>query len=343
MARRIQTTSGSRVDTVHFKSVVLKGNALSDPPDRQISLYLPPGYDLDANRSRRYPVVYFLSGFTGRGRMMLNATGWGESLDRRIDRLIKTRRMKPVIGVLPDCFTRLGGSQYLDSSATGKYETHLVRELVPWVDDHYRTMAKAKHRAVTGKSSGGYGALVLGMKHPDVFGLVASHSGDCGFEYAYLPDFPRLLDQVRIHGSVRRFVRAFDLAPKKTHELLTGMNILAMAACYSPNPRAKATLGIDLPFDLETGAMRPVIWRRWLRHDPLRMVAGHKRQLKKLRFLFLDCGLRDEWNLNWGARMLSAELTRYGIKHIHQEFDDGHMDIPYRFDVSLPLISRHIG
>jgi enterochelin esterase family protein len=328
---------------VRFKSRALEGNALGDPAERQISIYLPPGYDVEANRNQRYPVVYVLSGFTGRGRMLLNATGWGESLDRRIDRLVKTRRVRPLIAVLPDCFTRLGGSQYLDSTATGRYETHLTRELVPWVDDNYRTMSRARNRAVMGKSSGGYGALVLGMRHPDVFGAIASHSGDSGFEYCYLPDFPHFLDQVRIHGSVRRFIRAFELAPKKTHQLIKAMNILAMAASYSPNPKAKDTLGIDLPFEVDTGAIRQDVWRRWLRHDPVRMVSGHTRQLKKLRYLFLDCGTRDEFNLHWGARMLSEELHKHRIKHTHQEFDDGHMDIPYRYDISLPLLSRHLG
>jgi S-formylglutathione hydrolase FrmB len=339
----VARTSSSRIDMVRFKSRVLEGNALKDPAERQISVYLPPGYDLEANQSRRYPVVYVLSGFTGRGRMLLNATGWGESFDRRLDRLIKTRRARPMIAVLPDCFTRLGGSQYIDSSATGKYETHLTRELVPWIDDNYRTMPRAKHRAVTGKSSGGYGALVLGMRHPDVFGVIASHSGDAGFEYGYLPDFPHFLNQVRIHGSVRRFLRAFEAAPKKTGDFLKGMNILAMSACYSPNPKARETLGIDFPFDLNTGAMKPEVWRRWLKHDPVRMVSSHRSQLMKLRYIYLDCGLRDEWSLHWGARMFSAELDKYGIKHTHQEFDDGHMDISYRFDVSLPLISRHLG
>ena len=342
MARR-RTWKASRVDTVRFQSRVLEKNPLGDPSEREVSIYLPPGYDSEENRRKRYPVVYLLSGFTGRGSMMLNVSGWGEPIDRRFDRLINARRVRPLIAVLPDCFTRLGGSQYVNSSATGQYETHLVREMVPWVDANYRTLPRARNRGVMGKSSGGYGAMVLGMKHPDVFGVIACHSGDAAFEYCYLPDFPHFLDAIRVHGSVRRFVRDFEQAPKKTHSLIKAMNVLAMAACYSPNPRAKAALGIELPFDLDTGALRPAIWRRWLKNDPVRMVAAHTRQLRRLRFLFIDCGARDEFNLFWGARILSETLRKKKIKHVHQEFDDGHMDISYRYDVSLPLMSRHLG
>ena len=118
--------------------------------------------------------------------------------------------MREAIVVMPDCFTRYGGSQYLNSSATGRYEDHLVRELVPSGRPHVRTMADPGARAVVGKSSGGYGALVLAMRHPDVFGLVASHSGDCYFEYCYLPDFPKCLDVLARHGgSAERFLRAW--------------------------------------------------------------------------------------------------------------------------------------
>jgi enterochelin esterase family protein len=331
------------VERVRFASRVLESNPLGDPAEREIYVYLPPGYHLPENARRRYPSIYMLSGFTGRGAMLLNATGWGEPLDRRLDRLVAAGKMRPAVVVLPDCFTRFGGSQYLDSPATGRYETHLVRELVPWVDARYRTRARARNRAVVGKSSGGYGALVLGMRHPEIFGVVASHSGDAYFEYCYLPDFPHFLNEVREHGGVRQFLRAFEVAPKKTGSLVKAMNVFAMASCYSPNRRARQSYGVELPFDLETGELRPAVWRRWLKWDPVRMAPLHARQLRRLRFLFLDCGLRDEFHLHWGARVLSSILRGLGVPHVHQEFDDGHMDISYRYDVSLPLVTRHLG
>src|SRR5262249_26206037 len=147
-----------RVVMQQVESQVLRGNAAGDSPARTVPVYLPPSYD--AEPSRRFPVAFVLSGFTGRGRALLNDSAWSPPLDQRMDRLIARGECGEMILVLPDCFTRYGGSQYINSSATGRYEDHLVAELVPFVDRTYRTLAAAEHRGVIGKSSGGYGALV---------------------------------------------------------------------------------------------------------------------------------------------------------------------------------------
>ena len=232
---------------VDFSSRVLRRNPLGDPSVRRLPVYLPPGY---ASSSRRYPVLFALSGFTGTGRSWLNTSPWGESLDARLDRLHATGVLAPTIVVMPDCCTRWGGSQYLDSRSTGRYEEHLIHELVPWVEKHCRTLPGRAHRGVFGKSSGGFGALRLGMRHPDVFGAVACHSGDMGFEYCYFPDFPKFLRQVERCGGIAGFVRAFEASPRKSHELFDAMNILGMAACYSPQagrPSASACPWICTP------------------------------------------------------------------------------------------------
>jgi len=219
MPHRMQNPRGVVVRH-RFQSRALRGNPLADPAERDVYVYLPPGYDSLAARERRYPVVFVLAGYTGRGVMLLQSSGWNEGLDRRLDRLIGEGRVRPLIAVFPDCFTRWGGSQYVDSSATGRYETYLIDELVPWVDATFRTEPGPKHRAIAGKSSGGYGAMIQGMRHPEVFGSVVCHSGDAAFEYCYLPDFPHFLNQTRQHGGVQGFVRAFDQAPKKTMPLI---------------------------------------------------------------------------------------------------------------------------
>jgi enterochelin esterase family protein len=322
----------SRID-----SRVLRGNPLGDPFRRDLPVYVPPGYDTG---SRRYPVLYALAGFTGSGPMMLNRSGWSEALDQRLDRLQRQRRIGPMIVVMPDCFTRLGGSQYVDSTATGAYARHLVREIVPYIDRNFRTLATARHRGIFGKSSGGYGALMHGMARPDVFGAVACHSGDMAFDSCYAPDFPKLLRQLDLHRGVRGFVRAFERAPRKSGELIGAMNVLAMAACYSPDRRRP--LGIALPFDAYTGAVDARVWRRWLRFDPLRVAPSRAAALRRLRLLFFDCGRRDEFNLLWGARQLRAILRRLDVPHRYEEFDDGHMDLSYRLDRSLPLLWRAV-
>src|SRR5581483_3733248 len=170
--------SSSRVVIHPFESQVLKGNFLNDPYVRRVAVYLPPDYA----ESKRYPVVFMLTGYTGRGTMMLNENAWDENIQQRLDRLITTNAIQPLIMVLPDCFTRYGGSQYINSEGTGRYEDHIIDELVPWVDATFKTIPERERRAVMGKSSGGFGAMTLGMRHPETFGALACHSGDMYFE-----------------------------------------------------------------------------------------------------------------------------------------------------------------
>jgi len=321
-----------------FESAALKDNAAGDPAVRTVPIYLPPSYA--EQPARRFPVCYVLSGFTGRGTMLLNDAPWSPPLDRRMDLLI-ARGGGEMILVLPDCLTRYGGSQYLDSTATGRYEEHLVGELVPWVDRRYRTQAERDHRAIAGKSSGGYGALIQGMRHPDVFGAVASHSGDLYFDYCYRADVPKLCSALQRAGGLKPWLEAFEVALQKKHDDLTVLNMIAMAACYSPNPGAP--LGIDLPCDLESGAFRDDVWRRWLAWDPLQVLETRADALRSMRLVYLDCGIRDEWHLHHGARFFSRRLHQLGIDHEHQEFDDGHRDVGYRYDVSLPKIAAALG
>ena len=319
-----------RVAVPSHVSKVLHGNALGDPHQRDVYCYLPPGYD---ESSGSFPVLYFLSGFTGTGRMHLNYDPYVESIDRRLDRLIGEGAMPPVICVLPDCFTRLGGSQYVNSSATGRYEDYLVSEIVPFVDANFRTLASRDHRGVIGKSSGGYGAMVLSMRHPDTFGAMGSHAGDVYFAYCYLPDFPKLALGIERHGGVEAFLRHFESLQKKTKESMEVLNILAMAACYSPNP--EAPLGIDLPVVIPTGEIRVEVWNRWVENDPVHMAKSHADALRSLKMIYLDAGLRDEFNLQMGARIFCSRLDALGVKYLYEEFDDTHMAINYRYDRSL--------
>ena len=331
--------TAGRVEMVQVESEVLKGNAAGDPAVRTVPVYLPPSYD--TRPERRYPVAYVLTGFTGRGRMLLNDNLWNPPLDTRMDALI-AGGCGELILVMPDCATRYGGSQYLDSSATGRYETHLVAELVPLVDRRFRTRAGRDHRGIVGKSSGGYGALVQGMRHPEVFGAVGCHSGDMLFEYCYRGDVPKFCARVQNAGGLERWFEGFVAARQKKSEDLTALNILAMAAAYSPDP-AVAPYGIALPCDLDTGAFRADVWERWLAHDPLQMVERHARTLASMKLLYLDCGIRDEWNLHLGMRLLVRRLAELGIAHQVEEYDDGHMNVQYRYEVSLPRVARALG
>jgi len=333
-ARRVNLPRG-KVVVEEFDSPLLAGNPAGDPSRRTVPIYLPPGY---GESQRRYPVIFCLTGFTGRGAMLLNEQPWQPNLPVRMDRLI-AGGAEPAILVMPDCFTRYGGSQYLDSAATGPYARHLIEELVPWVERSFRTLPGAAHRGVMGKSSGGYGAIVLGMKHPEVFSAVACHSGDMYFEYCYLPDFPKCATVLGKCGGLAEFIRLFDAAPKKSRDMMTALNIVAMSACYSPNAK-QTPLPFDLPFDEGTGRLQQEVFDRWLELDPVRMMEIHAEALRGMKAVFLDCGTKDEWNLHLGARIFARRLRELGIAHRHEEFDDGHMDVTFRYDVSLPLLAK---
>jgi len=321
-------SSGS-VIIERFESQVLKGNPLGDPHLREIPVYLPPGYD--ETRAGDYPVIYWLHGFTGIGLSSIAKSLWTPTLPELMDRVIAAGA-PPAILVMPDGSTRYGGSQYLNSPATGQYEDHIIQELVPFIDRTYQTRPGAPYRGVVGKSSGGYGAVVLAMRHPDVFGGVASHSGDMYFEACYKPFFWKALNVINRHGGIEGFLRAFEAMPKKARDASEALTILvAMGQAYSGN----ADGSFDLPIDLPTGEMRPEVWARWLEWDPVVMAERHAGALRQMRLIYIECGRKDEWHLHYGARIFHRRLEALGVRHEHAEFDDDHGNIQYRYVESL--------
>ncbi|MFO1281740.1 MAG: alpha/beta hydrolase-fold protein [Burkholderiales bacterium] len=369
MARKSAAAPSGRLVVLHHVSRVLASNPLGDPHVRRLPVWLPPGYDEGATRGRgaargrRYPVLYDLVGFTGSGLSHLNWRPFDENVPERVARLVHERKMGPAIIVFPDCYTSLGGNQYVNSSAIGRYADYLVRELVPFVDREFRTLASREHRGCFGKSSGGYGAIVHGMRHPETWGAVACHSGDAMFEFCYYSDMPRTLNELdryrlprrragrvdpsrdakrsadgRDDGRIRRFLEAIWSKEKPTDGEVHALMMLAMAATYDPDPREP--LGFRMPVNLETGALIASRWKRWLANDPVRMVDRHARALASLKAVYVDCGWRDQYHLHYGARALSLALSRKGIRHVYEEFDDTHSSIDYRMDVSLPILWR---
>ena len=321
-------------------SQVLRGNPLGDPHERRVPIYLPPDYE---QSEARYPVVYFLAGFSGGGVYLLGESLWGETLAQRVDRLVRSGAIRPLIVVMADCITRLGGSQYINSAATGRYADHLVEELVPHVDARYRTLADREHRVVMGKSSGGYGATVLAMREPQLFGLAVDHSGDKYFELCYRADIPAAVAALAHYAhSAARFLDGFPHPPsERGRHWFTLVNLLAMASCYSPEPAAP--IGFDLPFDEYTAELRREVWARWLAHDPVELLDAHLDALRALRLYFLDCGRWDEHHLQYGARIYSRRLHGLGVAHTYEEFDGGHMNVGHRYDVSLRAVSAALG
>ncbi len=329
-----------RYEEVIFESDVLKGNPLGDPFKRPLWVYLPPGYDEDA--SRRYPAIYLIQGLTGQLDMWRNRSAFRKNFPELADELFARGEAPPCILVWVDCWTSLGGSQFLDSPATGRYHTYLCDEIVPWVDAHYRTLPAREHRGIAGKSSGGYGAMVTPMLRPDLWGGLATHAGDALFEVCYQPAFPKSVRALRDHygGSFARFWEDFRSRPAFSKDgdgyLL---NDWCMAACYS----ADADGTVRLPYDVETGQLIPEVWERWLAWDPVRMVASHAEALRAMRAIYIDAGKRDDYFLDLGAEAFRRALAQIGVTDVFFElFDATHSAIEYRYPLSLKYLAERL-
>jgi S-formylglutathione hydrolase FrmB len=332
-------TPRGRFEEHEFESQALRGNPLDDPNVRPLWVYLPPGYDDE--RERRFPSVYMIQGLTGQLDMWRNRAAFRRNFPELADELFATGEAPPAILVWVDCWTSLGGSQFLDSPGTGRYHTYLCDEVVPWVDERYRTHAAAEHRGIAGKSSGGYGAMVTPMLRPDLFGGLATHAGDALFETCYQPEFARVARALRdeYEGSYERFWEDFRSRPafsKESDHVL--LNQWCMAACYSADEDGT----VNLPFD-ETGHLIPETWERWLAWDPVRMVPGHADALRSLKAIYIDAGKRDEFMLDLGAEAFRRELAGIGVEDVHFElFDATHMAIEYRYPLGVAHLAERL-
>jgi S-formylglutathione hydrolase FrmB len=349
MARKRPRGPSGSIVVLEHDSRILRDNPLGDPHVRKLAAWLPPQYE----RGGRFPVLYDLAGFTGSGLGHVNWKNFSENVPERLARLVHDQKMGPAIVVFPDCFTALGGNQYVNSSAIGRYADYLTGEIIPFVDGELRTLAGREHRGCFGKSSGGYGAIVHGMKYAKYWGAVADHSGDSYFEFCYWHDWPNTLNELAKYrprtsgkrlaegkddGRIRRFLEKFWKKEKVGGREVHCIMNLCMAATYDPDPRAPN--GFRVPFNLETGELIAERWAKWRAQDPINLVARYRENLKSLRGIYIDCGWRDQYHIHYGTRILSKRLAAAGIKHTYEEFDDDHSDIDYRMDVSLPFLYR---
>ncbi len=329
-----------RVEHLTVQSSVLVDNCVGEHLERTVAVYLPPGYD---ESDAAYPLFVDLAGFTGSGLSHLGWKAFGESLPQRLDRLLDSGAMGPVILALPDCFTRLGGNQYVNSAVLGRWADFLIDEMVPALMADYRILPGSRHRALFGKSSGGYGALAHAMLHGEAWGAVACHSGDMAFELCYLNEFPRtLMTLARYDNDIARFVEHVQDTRKMAGGDFHHLMMLAMAATYDPDP--DAPWGIRLPVTLDTCEVIAERWQNWLQWDPLVMIERDDVQsrLMSLAGIYVDCGSRDQYNLVFGARRLAARLGQLGIEHVYHEFDDNHSGVDYRMDESLPWLFERV-
>jgi S-formylglutathione hydrolase FrmB len=334
VVRKFQGPAGS-VSRILVESQLLRGNLLGDPTTRAVDIYVPAG-----ESGRGLPLLVDLVGITSSGLSHTNWTGFRENVPERLDRLIGELHMPPVVVAFPDCFTRLGGNQYVNSAAMGAWEDFLLHEMLPAVETHFGCGGEGR-RGVFGKSSGGYGAITHALRHSDIWAAAACHSGDMAFELCYLPDMPAVLRSLAsVENSIERWWTGFEAAKKSPDNSFKVMNILAMAASYDPDPTQ--FLGMRLPVTFDTCEIIAERWANWLLHDPVEATDTQVNNLRRLKALYIDCGTNDQFNLLYGARRFMQRLGASGIAHRYEEFPDNHTGVDYRMDESLPFLAQAI-
>ncbi|MGC1184969.1 MAG: alpha/beta hydrolase-fold protein [Candidatus Dormiibacterota bacterium] len=330
---------GELVEMV-LHSRLLRDNHLGDPADRPLWVYLPPAYL--AQPDRPLPSIYLLQGFSGQIDMWRSRQGLRPTSIELFDELFAEPGVPPCLLVFVDCWTSTGGSQFLDSPGTGPYHSYLCEEVVPAVDAKFKTLADRDHRAVAGKSSGGYGAMVSALLRPDLFGALASHAGDALFEFCYLPEFPEVVRQLRDHfqGSYANFWTDFRSRPALSQPYdFPLVDAWGMSACYSAAPDGTP----QLPFDEVSGIMRPDVWQRWLDRDPVRLIAARPDAARSLRGVYMEGGRKDEYHLDIGAGAVAGLLQKLGLPDVRFElFAGGHSSIEYRYPIALRYLAEII-
>jgi S-formylglutathione hydrolase FrmB len=316
-----------RLDQLVVRSEALAGNPLGDPANRPLYVYQSAG----AGRGE-VPSVYVIQGFTGQADAWLNRPTLEATMIERLDSMFAAGDCPDAVVVFVDAWTSRGGSQFLNSPSLGRYEDYLCEEVVPFIDARYPTRADRDRRGLSGKSSGGYGAMVVPMRRPDVFGALASHAGDALFEYCYLPEFPQVVRSLRddFEGSYDVFHRHLAAADHFDYGRFgAAFEMYGYACAYTPDPaRPGEAL---MPFDIDTGQLIEERWQQWLEHDPVRLAPAHGQELRSMRRVYLDAGKRDEYFLDLGATAFAAELAKLGVEHTLELFDGAHGGISYRY------------
>lgn len=328
-----------RFDRLVIESSILAGNPLGDPSRRPLYVYSAP------NPGREpVPVVFMLQGYSGQLDAWLARKPFEPNIVERLDAMFAAGDCPPAVVVFADAWTALGGSQFVNSTATGDYMDYICDELVPFVEQRYEVLAGPQHRGIAGHSSGGYGAMVISMLRPDRFGAFASHAGDSLFEHVYMREFPsvaRILRD-RFEGSYEVFFKRFaerEVFDWSLHAI--PLIVYGCAAAWSPDPDRPGK--VLLPFELRTGTVVDDVWARWLAWDPVRMVPDHRDALGGMRRIYLDAGRSDEYYLDLGTQAVAAELDKLGVEHSFELFDGGHGDLSRRYPVAVRELVLALG
>jgi len=289
------------VEHIHVHGASLEGNLEGDATDRDVLVFLPPGY---AKGSQRYPVVYALHGYS------IGAEQWSHEI--HVPQTIEgafAQGAHEMIVVLPDSKTAHNGSMYSSSVTTGDFERFIAQDVIAYIDAHYRTIAERTSRGLVGHSMGGYGATRIGMKHPDVFGALYIMSPCC--LSARMPG-----DKA---DELEKTVAGMKAPSDSANLPFFTRAQLASAAAWSPDPK-NPPLYLDLP--TKDGVPQPDILVKWAANAPLAFVDQYIGNLRQYRAIAMDVG--DQDGLRIDAGKLHDVMDKYGISNTFQVYPGTH-------------------
>jgi enterochelin esterase-like enzyme len=321
-----QTNSATAGTIVHetIHSASLEGNLLGDTADRNVTIYLPPGY---AKGTTRYPVVYLLHGFLGTDKAWLNEAQWADA-PKAMDRLIAAGKIREMIVVMPDCSNKFFGSFFTNSVTTGNWEDFITQDLRRYVDSKYRTIALARARGIAGHSMGGYGAIKLAMKHPEIYGAVYGLSACCleweGTFASSSGGWQKAFSFRSVDDVSAAFAEWSKTRGTGSPDLFPALVFTALSGAWSPNP-ARPPLYLDFPVEQGGATLVPVdsAVAAWQANMPIPMLGQFRSNLAQLHAIAFDVGLQD--GLLSVNRHLDQALTANNIPHQYEEYKGDHV------------------
>lgn len=316
-----------QISTMILKSESLRDNLPGDPVEREVTI-------IEHNPDKSTPVLIGLAGFFGSGISFMNRSFTSMDFPSVLKKIVNENLVDSFIIVLPDTMTSYGGNQYINSPAVGNYEDFICKDLVSALKHRYGD----RHMGLFGKSSGGFGSYTLGSRHPELFQGFIDVSGDSGFEYCYMRDFPEAIKTLQ-KTSVKQILNKFKQKEVLSMQELNTMNVIAMTAFYSPNVNSPDH--IDLPFVVETGILLEEVWKRWKLLDPLENIRNHVDTLRKQKII-LQVGTKDEFSLDIGIKALSSLMNQFDVPNNLLTYECGHFSIDYMYKDSIPELIKSL-
>ncbi len=325
-----------RIRTHHITSTAVARGCFGLPSQRQLCVYEPPGY----TEANALPCVVLLPAFgRGHGECFFGQP-WKPSPIERLDALIASDAVPPVLACAVDTWTPFGGSQFVDSPIFGDFQQLLADELPAFLRKHWNVRPGAGALALMGASSGGFGVLRMLLDRPGVYAVAAAHAPDGAFDMSLRPLLLRAAQAVRRAGNLETLARRIAARGPEDQLAFEAAIVLACLAAYTSTPSA-AWPHFEMPCSLETGQVNEAAWREICSADPLRRLADRGGDVADVKFLYLDAGTEDEFGLNYATEAFYRAMG-HGPEVVFEPFAGGHRGLSARYAHSLPLVAQRL-